>query len=87
MIAASNFVLLPLTFLSSVFMARPLMPGWMQAIARYNPVDWAVVAGREALLADPDWGAIWPRMLALFAFLVICAWLAARAFRVYQRSI
>jgi ABC-2 type transport system permease protein len=87
MIAASNFILLPLTFLSSVFMAPALMPGWMQAIARYNPVDWAVVAGREALLDNPDWTAIWPRMLALLAFLIVCAWLAARAFRVYQRSI
>ncbi len=87
MIAASNFVLLPLTFLSSVFMAPNLMPGWMQAIARYNPVDWAVVSGREALLATPDWNIIWPRMLALLAFLLVCAWLAARAFRVYRRSI
>ena len=87
MVAASNFVLLPLTFLSSVFMAPSLMPGWMQAVARYNPVDWAVVAGRQALLVTPDWGIIWPRMLALFAFLVICSWVAARAFRVYQRSI
>ncbi|MCL5736272.1 MAG: ABC transporter permease [Actinobacteria bacterium] len=87
MIAASNFILLPLTFLSSVFMARPLMPGWMQAIARYNPVDWAVTAGRGALEANPNWFSVWPRMLALLVFLLICAWLAARAFRLYQRSI
>ena len=48
MIAVSNFVLLPLVFLSSVFMAQALMPGWMQGVARYNPVNWAVQAGREA---------------------------------------
>lgn len=87
MVAASNFVLLPLTFLSSVFMSEALMPGWMQAVARYNPVNWAVVSGREALLADPDWGFVWPRMVALVGFVIICGWLAVRAFRVYQRSI
>ena len=37
-IAASNFVLLPLTFLSSAFMQRDLIPGWVQSVARYNPV-------------------------------------------------
>ncbi|HEX5482854.1 MAG TPA: ABC transporter permease, partial [Terriglobia bacterium] len=47
-IAASNFILLPLTFLSSVFMAANLMPDWIQAVAHFNPVEWAVVAGRSA---------------------------------------
>ena len=46
-IAASNFVLLPLTFLSSAFMQRDLMPAWIQTVARYNPVEWASQAGRE----------------------------------------
>jgi ABC-2 type transport system permease protein len=46
-IAASIFVLLPLTFLLSAFMQRDLMPSWIQTVARYNPVEWAVQAGRE----------------------------------------
>jgi len=87
MVAVSNFILLPLTFLSSVFMAKALMPGWMQSIARYNPVDWAVQAGREGLTSGPDWGLVMSRMGWLLAFTVVCAWLATRAFRVYQRSI
>jgi ABC-2 type transport system permease protein len=80
-------VLLPLTFLSSVFMAQGLMPGWMQAIARYNPVNWAVETAREALTVGPDWSIVWLRLAALLVFMVVCAWLAARAFRVYQKSI
>jgi ABC-2 type transport system permease protein len=87
MVAVSNFVLLPLTFLSSVFMARALMPGWMQSIATYNPVEWAVNAGREGLAAGPDWGVVLSRMGWLALFTVICTWLATRAFRVYQKSI
>ncbi len=87
MIAVSNFVLLPLTFLSSVFMAQALMPGWMQSVARYNPVNWAVEAGREGLAAGPDWSLVLTRMGWLALFTVVCTWLATRAFRVYQRSI
>lgn len=87
MIAVSNFVLLPLTFLSSVFMAKALMPGWMQDIAQFNPVEWAVAAGREGLAASPDWGIVLSRMGWLVVFTVVCTWLSTRAFRVYQKSI
>jgi len=52
-------------FLSSAIMDTSLAPEWIQRIARYNPVDWAVVASREALSASADWGAVvashgWP---------------------------
>ena len=72
-IAASNFVLLPLTFLSSAFMQRDLMPGWIQTVARYNPVEWTVQAGREALTASPDWGLVLSRtglLAALWGLIV-----------------
>jgi ABC-2 type transport system permease protein len=87
MIAVSNFVLLPLTFLSSVFMAQALMPGWMQSVAKYNPVNWAVQAGRAGLASTPDWSLVLTRMGWLLVFTVVCTWLATRAFRVYQKSI
>jgi len=87
MVAVSNFVLLPLTFLSSVFMARALMPGWMQSVATYNPVEWAVTAGRSGLAASADWGLVMGRMGWLAVFTLVCTWLATAAFRVYQKSI
>jgi ABC-2 type transport system permease protein len=87
MIAVSNFILLPLTFLSSVFMAQTLMPGWMRSVARYNPVNWAVQAGRGALTTHVDWVAVLTRLGLLAAFAAICTWLATRAFRMYQRSV
>lgn len=87
MIAVSNFVLLPMTFLSSVFIAQALMPQWMQDVAQYNPVNWAVQAGRAALAAEGDWSIVFSRMGYLVGFTVVCTWLATRAFRVYQRSI
>ena len=86
-IAAVNFVLLPLTFLSSVLMAQSLVPGWIQEVARFNPVNWAVQAGREALGASVDWEPVLARGGALLLFAVACAWLAGRAFRTYQRAV
>ncbi len=38
-IGASNFILMPLTFLSPVFMAKNVMPDWIRAVSRYNPVN------------------------------------------------
>jgi ABC-2 type transport system permease protein len=86
-IAASTFVLLPQTFLSSAFMQRDLVPGWIQSVARYNPVEWTVQAGREALTATPDWGLVLSRAALLAILCAVCTWLATRAFHTYQRSI
>jgi ABC-2 type transport system permease protein len=86
-IAGVNFVLLPLTFLSAVFMAQNLMPSWMQSVARFNPVNWAVQAARSALGAHTDWTYVLIRLGWLFALTVACAWIATLAFRAYQRSV
>ncbi|MGI8967714.1 MAG: ABC transporter permease [Chloroflexota bacterium] len=86
-IGAVNFVLLPLTFLSSVFMAQSLMPSWMRSVAQFNPVNWAVQAGRAGLSAQPDWGFVFARLGWLFLLTLICGWIATRAFRAYQHSV
>jgi len=87
LIAVAQFLVLPLAFLSSVMMAPALMPGWVARAARFNPVDWAAVASREALRADPDWGLVLDRAALLAALAILMAWLAARSYRVHQRSL
>lgn len=86
LIGFSTMLTLPLSFLSSAMMAREVAPEWIRTVSAYNPVDWAVVASREALSADPDWAAVWPRLGGLLAVAVVAVWLATRAFRSYQRS-
>jgi ABC-2 type transport system permease protein len=56
LIGISQLLSLPMTFLSSAIMDPQLAPGCMRTAARYNPLDWAVVASRETLLGSPDWG-------------------------------
>jgi ABC-2 type transport system permease protein len=86
-VGAVQTLLLPLTFLSSVFMQPDLMPSWIQDVARLNPVDWAARAGREAVGAGVDWSVVRSYDGYLLAFALACAWLATRAFRTYQRSV
>ncbi|MFF7072338.1 ABC transporter permease [Streptomyces pseudovenezuelae] len=86
-IGINTFLLLPLTFLSSAFMAPSQMPSWMRHIADFNPLNWAMVAGRSALSADPDWGIVLGRGGALLGLAVVAVWLSIRTFRSYQRSV
>jgi ABC-2 type transport system permease protein len=87
LIGFTTMLTLPLSFLSSAMMAKETAPGWIRTVAGYNPVDWTVVASREALSADPDWSAILVRLGGLLAVALVMGWLATRAFRAYQRSI
>ena len=87
LIGAVNFLVLPLTFLSTAFMPSSLAPGWLGDVAGYNPVNWAIEAGREALAAEPDWADVagWTGLLVAAA--LACGWVAERALRAYQRSV
>ncbi len=86
-IGVNTMLTLPLTFLSAAFMPLTLVPDWIATVARYNPVNWAVEAGREALTATPDWSFIAPRIIGLAILAVVMTAWATRAFRSYQRSI
>jgi ABC-2 type transport system permease protein len=87
LIGAVSFVLLPLTFLSSALMQQSLVPGWIRTVAKFNPVNWAVDAGRSAAMGQTDWGLVASRVGLLFALVVVCATFATRAFGTYQRSL
>jgi ABC-2 type transport system permease protein len=86
LIAMVQFIVLPATFLSAGLMSSAMMPSWMADAARFNPVNWAVEAGRSALAATPDWGVVLSRCGLLLALALACAWLSTLAFRSYQRS-
>ena len=87
LIGAVQFIVLPLTFLSATFLAANLIPHWMQKVADFNPVNWAVVAGRSAVSANADWGLIAARAGLLVALLALSVAFATRAFHSYQRSV
>jgi ABC-2 type transport system permease protein len=86
LIGISQLTALPLTFLSSAVMDPSLAPEWIGKVAKYNPLDWAVVVSRETLIGSADWGLVWPRLAALAVAALGMGWLATKAFVTYQRS-
>ncbi|HEY0781232.1 MAG TPA: ABC transporter permease [Thermoanaerobaculia bacterium] len=83
-IAVMNFVVLPMTFLSSMLMSGNLMPGWIRGASRFNPVHWAVTAARDGFEGRTDDLALSFGLLVAFALL--CLVLATRSFERYRRS-
>jgi ABC-2 type transport system permease protein len=86
-IGINTLMTLPLTFLSAAFLPLALAPDWIRTIAAWNPVNWAVEAGREALAASPDWSFVLPRIAGLLVLAVLSTGWATRTFRAYQASI
>jgi ABC-2 type transport system permease protein len=82
-----TFFMLPLIFLSSAFMLTRLMPGWMQAIASRNPLNWVVQIGRSAVSVHPDWSAIAVRCGGLLVLAVVCVAVSVVTFRSYQKNV
>jgi ABC-2 type transport system permease protein len=87
MIAVANFIGLPLLFLSSTLLAEKQMPHWMQVATRFNPVNWGVIAARQAVLPGTDWGSIGLHVLYLAALTVVTTAFATWTFRSYQRTL
>jgi ABC-2 type transport system permease protein len=87
LIATLNLFMLPLTFLSTAFMQKNMIPHWIQVAARYNPLNWAVVGARAARTPGTDWNSVGTHLGLLVVLLVVCMAFAMSTVRIYQRSI
>lgn len=87
LIGAVTFVQLPLTFLSAALMQGSLLPSWIRDVAKFNPVNWAVQAGRSAAMEKIDWSLVGSRIGLLAVLALLCGVFATRAFGRYQRSL
>jgi len=86
-IGVYTFFMLPLMFLSSAFIQPSFMPGWMQAIAARNPLNWEVQIGRSVLSANPDWPAVAARCGGLLALAALCVAISVTTFRSYAKNV
>ncbi|HVA31127.1 MAG TPA: ABC transporter permease [Gaiellaceae bacterium] len=87
MIAFSNFVGLPLMFISAILIPTTSMPHWIRVLTRYNPVNWGVEASRNAIVAGGNWGPTGIYLLLLVAATAVTSLFATWCFRAYQRAI
>jgi len=77
-IIGANLLQFPLLFVSTAFLPLEFLPGWIQTIARFNPVTYGV-DGARALMLDQDvmtvievtqFGGIWNTLVPAVAILL-----------------
>ena len=77
-----GFLSLPMIFLSSALVPLVAMPGWMQALALFNPMTWAIDAVRPLILSG--WAEALPRVgmviVIMLMFDALCLYGSTRAF-------
>jgi ABC-2 type transport system permease protein len=88
-VAAVQILVWPLAFLSNAFVATATMPGWIGAIADWNPLTATVSAARE-LFANPgtggdSWVAQHALLMAIVWPLLLLAVFFPLSVRRYQR--
>jgi ABC-2 type transport system permease protein len=75
-----NFLTLPLVFTSSALFPTAAMPAWIQNIAHFNPISYAVTPVRTLVLVGWEWGSIMTGSIILLAMLVVVFSLAVFRF-------
>ena len=72
---------IPLTFVSSLFVPLSTMPGWLQAVAKVNPVTHAVDANRALSIGGPAAESIAWTLAWTVGLLVVLVPLTVRQYR------
>jgi ABC-2 type transport system permease protein len=74
-----------MTLTSSAFLPLPVLPGWLQAIARLNPLTVALDGARNALLGNAGWSAVTTPVAVLVPAAGVTLGLGVVAFRLAVR--
>lgn len=65
-------------FLSTALVPVDLLTGWVQAVARVNPVTNVLQLARQGFLGEITWAASWPGLLSLLGMVVVLGVFAHR---------
>jgi len=65
--AVTNLLTMPLMFLSSMLMPPDLLPGWLNIVRHFNPVDYAIVGVRDLITQGYVWSDLWLSLVVLLA--------------------
>jgi len=86
LIGISQFLVLPLQFVSSAIRDTRLVSRWVQTSGEVQPGRLGRCGIAQRAVGRAAVGGGWPRLGALAVLAGVMAWLATRAFRSYQRS-
>lgn len=77
---AMNTVAQPVLLLSGILLPLTYAPGWLRAIADWNPFSWAVDGTRALFRGDLGAPAVWQGLLIMAVLAVLATTWAARLF-------
>ena len=81
-VMTTSFVfLMPLTFMSNIFVELSTMPGWLQAVVGRNPVTYLANASRGLMHGEPATADIAWVLVASAAIVLVAAPIAMRLYR------
>jgi len=75
-----NTVAQPVLLLSGILLPLTFAPGWLQAVADWNPFSWAVNGVRALFLGDLGAPAVWQGLLIMAVLAALSLLWAARLF-------
>ena len=58
-----------------------LLTGWLQTVAKYNPVTQVVEAVRQGFVGSVTWSDTWPGFVTLIGLIVVLSYFALRGMR------
>ncbi len=73
--------MLALILMTTAYAPLELLEGWLQDIARANPMTPVVDAVRQGFVGTVTWAETWPGLVALLGMLVVMAALSLRGMR------
>jgi ABC-2 type transport system permease protein len=64
--------------LTTAYAPLDLMTGWLQEVARINPVTQVVETARQGFVGPVTWADTWPGLLVMFGLAAVLGALALR---------
>jgi ABC-2 type transport system permease protein len=67
--------------LTTAYAPLALLQGWLQEVARYNPVTQVVDAARQGFIGEVTWAGTWPALVVIVALAALLSAMALRGMR------
>ena len=81
LMAVVNLITMPLMFLSTMMMPSQALPGWLNTVRQFNPIDYTIVSIRNLVLYGYVWHDLWRSLVVLFGVVVVMVAFATLMFR------
>jgi len=76
-----QIVMLLAILTTTAYAPQHLLTGWLQTVAKYNPVTQVVEAARQGFVGSVSWSNTWPGIVTLIGLAAVLSFFALRGMR------